>query len=1080
MRNKFFWVLTFVFSLLLYTWDFAEAGKKVHPINVLIMVHMEDISSICGWNRPVNPAKTAWQERNENLNWLLKYVASFPPEKRPKLLLEFNGDFAEKLLESKDPVSLENLSLMKRLYKEGFLCFGTHSHIVTKTPDGRWGPFRRGGERNVVNPLKEPEKLKDFDMNEVINALRAHIEAVDRLCREITGREDVENVNNAIIGAYGGRFDTRLKLYSNLLKDRYGKGLPHGFMMETGGERSEPFLSLFSHQPWNPFRAGPYGCMDEEPGSQNYVVIPFGGTIGTAGRHMEGWEYTDCSVPARQREFIHLYLEWLYRIRENRDPDKVWVFGFSIHPYNLYSSEKIKNDPIGLKTLREEFVEMVEWMNRYFINKRTKEGYLIAKYSTTYEIYDEFMEWEKEHQGESSFEYNEKTTDFSKYPYFLKGLAKALLNSHLVSWRKEGDLNVAEFEVCPENCVWKRTVGDRFVCVEKSGEMTAPQGMERRGNRRPPLRNWGNRRGGIPPRPMRGGWGRLPRGRPVPTQKVMVFWSEEGMEVGRGILGVEGWELIDGVTGERIDGETITVNYLPIIAKGGMVKGGFSPERGFIQERECPQRRVSTQQKEFAQLKREGPVKRIEIRLEKGGILGKFNSLNGCFGSGYSPMEGFPHMSEKLKEIGMKVIRFPQDDGFKFTLASLFPDDTRPVDDLRSYRFEYMDDYMREAKKTGAVLIWTALYDIGGGDYYHDRSGFQGGRCPRYPQKWAKVVRKVVERYNNGWGGHELIPIDYVECLNEPLGLGGCSPDKYFEVYKYFSRELSEFNKTAKHPVKLIGFGEPIHTEKGDFTPPGMNPPHRKRKVNLPALKRKPDPIKLGVFRKFVEYVKRNNLAIDAVSIHPYVHGSPYDIYTLTKKYREEMDAQGWRDKELIITEYGTIRVLVGRSRDLNFASQVLAAFQTTTKLFLQGLVGIATGTRVMPSGNPKKQRGYETMFFDRYGNKKPAGLAVELLSFLEKETPYISFRLPPNSDNLGAILCRDKEGSKYSLLFSNCSRELREVKVNIGQGFKFNKIEVYKIGKGEIEKEVVSSLNTLKLVRLEPFEVKLFMLYTE
>jgi hypothetical protein len=75
-----------------------------HPINVLIMVHMEDISSMCGWNKSVNPNKTAWEERNENLNWLLKYVLSLSVEKRPKLLLEFNGDFAEKMLRLKNIV----------------------------------------------------------------------------------------------------------------------------------------------------------------------------------------------------------------------------------------------------------------------------------------------------------------------------------------------------------------------------------------------------------------------------------------------------------------------------------------------------------------------------------------------------------------------------------------------------------------------------------------------------------------------------------------------------------------------------------------------------------------------------------------------------------------------------------------------------------------------------------------------------------------------------------------------------------------------------------------------------------------
>jgi hypothetical protein len=534
----------------------------------------------------------------------------------------------------------------------------------------------------------------------------------------------------------------------------------------------------------------------------------------------------------------------------------------------------------------------------------------------------------------------------------------------------------------------------------------------------------------------------------IQPEKFLLIWSEEKMEIEREKLVGEGWQLINGVSGERIEGEKLMLWYTPVVVR----KFAMS------------EKRVQSGQENF--------VKKVEVKIQRGTYSGKFNSLNGCYGSGYSPMEGFPHMSEKLKEIGIKVIRFPQDDGFKFTLATIFPDDTKPVEDLNSYNFKYMDAYMEEAKKTGATLIWTALYDIGGGDFYHEKSGFQGGRCPRCAEKWAKVVRKVVERYNNGWNYHHIIPIDYVECLNEPLGLGGCSPQKYFEVYKYFSQELSKFNKNTKYPVKLVGFGEPVHLQE-DYS---------LQSRNLPSRKPKRDPAKLKVFREFMEYVDRNNLKIDAVSIHPYVHGSPYDIYMLTSQYRDEMNTHGWSDKELIITEYGTIRSLVGKSYDFDFISQVLASFQTTTKLFLQGLVNIATGDRIMPSANPKKQRRkmLSSLFFDRYGNPKPATLAIKLLSFVEKQTPYISYNLAPNKDNLGAIVCKNRDETKFSLLFSNCSPKMREVKIDVEEKIKVNRIEVYEISKGKIEKETLSSGDTPKVVKLNPFEVKLFIVTTE
>jgi len=121
------------------------------------------------WNRPVwrksyKPKEDASRERCDNLARLLHWALRFPERKRPKFLAQFNGDFAERLLASK----------------------------------------YRGS--------------KDWDADTAVGALRAHIDAVDRLIRKITECAH-KSVNTTIIGAFGGSFAGHVKLYSAKLHD---------------------------------------------------------------------------------------------------------------------------------------------------------------------------------------------------------------------------------------------------------------------------------------------------------------------------------------------------------------------------------------------------------------------------------------------------------------------------------------------------------------------------------------------------------------------------------------------------------------------------------------------------------------------------------------------------------------------------------------------------------------------------------------------------------------------------------------------------------------------------------------------
>jgi hypothetical protein len=175
----------------------------------------------------------------------------------------------------------------------------------------------------------------------------------------------------------------------------------------AAGNRSERGLGLFGHIVWNPFRPG----ASDEPGHEieedldaAFIQIDHHAQIGTA---TEAHGMVDTSAEAVKRHFLMEYLEWLTRERTGAD-DKVWTFGFIYHPN--YGDR-----------YNEDLVEVLDWLDRYFIGKTSPHDNMIARYATVAEVGEEFLAWEVEHLGVSSFSY--LAGDPYPYTYFaLSGL----------------------------------------------------------------------------------------------------------------------------------------------------------------------------------------------------------------------------------------------------------------------------------------------------------------------------------------------------------------------------------------------------------------------------------------------------------------------------------------------------------------------------------------------------------------------------------------------------------------------------------------------------------------------------------
>ena len=297
----------------------------------------------------------------DELVWLL----NFAEKSGVKMTALFNGYYIQHALRRNE------LEPLERLAAEGHE-IGTHAHSICYDKVGdRW--FRCS---NADQWFRDAKTL------------------VDTMLKEI--------------GAEGNRamcamFQKGMYSHEDDLMKKYGYDIGIG-------NRPEIALNYFGHIVWNPWRAE---CTDleghalKEDKNVGFISIDHRAQIGSTTSHGG----VDSRSDTLKRQFLMLYIEWKYR--ELRDyEDKVWTWGVVHHPN--YGDKY--NDHI------EDFFS---WLNKYFINKKTPSGNLIAVYSTASEVADQYYDWERKHPGSSSFSYVEG----DPYPYICKYSKDKLLDS---------------------------------------------------------------------------------------------------------------------------------------------------------------------------------------------------------------------------------------------------------------------------------------------------------------------------------------------------------------------------------------------------------------------------------------------------------------------------------------------------------------------------------------------------------------------------------------------------------------------------------------------------------------------------
>lgn len=389
------------------------------------------------------------------------------------------------------------------------------------------------------------------------------------------------------------------------------------------------------------------------------------------------------------------------------------------------------------------------------------------------------------------------------------------------------------------------------------------------------------------------------------------------------------------------------------------------------------------------------------------GRIQPFNALQG----GPKPLPtntSDADLTERFRAAGVDLVRFPQDDGFDYTLAGIFPDASRSPDDPSAYRFEKIDAYAQAIKAAGAEPLWEATYDIGSGDRWIGCC--QAGRPPRHLKKWASVIEHVLMHWNEGWANGYRWNVRYVEFINEPFGLGGFRRDQpqwAWEAYAALTDVVREYNARYGQSVKVVGYANPILASRLTED--------------------------LSLLDGFLNYIRTNNVPLDIFSYHNY--DAPADQLRVAQAIRQRLDAAGYSQVPLWNSEWNmweaNIPAEVRGNESLH--SAYIAAHNAQTKMLLQGIWNNAITYRAnRPGAKGTGHQSYEYMYFFADGRPKPAYFGWLIFKQMADETPLRLESTFPTETGLTMLAGKSADGARLNVLLSAWSSQSQTYRLQI------------------------------------------------
>lgn len=269
------------------------------------------------------------------------------------------------------------------------------------------------------------------------------------------------------------------------------------------------------------------------------------------------------------------------------------------------------------------------------------------------------------------------------------------------------------------------------------------------------------------------------------------------------------------------------------------------------------------------------------VTVDAGKMIGQIRSLQGCH---WDPGPAGGPLSELYLTLGIDAIRTHDAggigsdgvgdiDGYD-AVDSIFPDFTKDPADPASYNFGPTDQLIKNIRDLGArVFFRVGRSNRAGLNIF---TGIWDNSYVPDIDKFAEVVRHVVMHYNRGWADGYFYGIRYWEIWNEPdfKPFWRGTPEQYFELYKKCALAIRSVDARAK-------IGGPANTTHNDYT---------------------------GLEESLLEFIRANRLPMDFYSYHLYANNSvnPLDNARFAQKYRDLLDAYGFKHAEVVNSEYGT------------------------------------------------------------------------------------------------------------------------------------------------------------------------------
>ena len=324
---------------------FSDALSRTYepPINFFFIIHVEPMAWGTG---------TTYDERMANLEVLMDMISAYEPAS-VKFTILMNGDFTELVMSNGD-------SALFAGFQNAGHELGSHNHGLVHIAPFEW----------VYPELTCRYGQPVFNYESTHQSWYDVSSQIDRLTNE----------KHSICASPF--------LCSNeaQLADEFGYTC-------TPGDRSEKCLDytdkLIRH-PLRPAANDMYGHELEEDLNSSIIYLDHYAQFGKENAHGYNCTFDTMTVKA-----MECYQEWLDR--ESSDLDSldyyVWTFGVLTHLHLLDDN------------YYEQIGQWLEFMDENFINRYTPRGNLIGRYATSWEVAQEYIQWEAVHPNWSSFNY---------------------------------------------------------------------------------------------------------------------------------------------------------------------------------------------------------------------------------------------------------------------------------------------------------------------------------------------------------------------------------------------------------------------------------------------------------------------------------------------------------------------------------------------------------------------------------------------------------------------------------------------------------------------------------------------------